>query len=360
MIIRITEHVEGVEKYLTDGRKMGRTLHRDDLDKRVPIYGDLAVFEAAQRYTQKNKRWKNAYWHITISPPWHVHAMASHEWRQMVISTLEHYFHLYRRERLAAYAEIHYPRVQSIADPETHEPRQRLPHIHLVVSKLDLWGDNQLRIIPYKKSVAAAFQRWLGDQHPRTSNTLYDLDVQASFKIVQDYQTWHREENRVDITSEPYAPQSLLKSPSWQALIPSDIDTRKRKTRFRSIQTRQIGKPKAVLDKYDALAGFRQWLEDLTVWFSEKETVASLIQTTPMKLLLNSAHQDFGLLAEHYRTRDHVLVDQRTGRADSAINFAYHVLNLPMKKSIEWVACIQGLSKTIENEDDHNDELGIR
>ena len=75
-----------------------------------------------------------------------------------------------------------------------------------------------------------------------------------------------------------------------------------------------------------------------------------------------SAHQDFGLLAEHYQTRDHVLVDQRTGRADSSINFAYHVLNLSMKKSIEWVAYIQGLSKTIENEDedDHNDELGIR
>jgi hypothetical protein len=100
----------------------------------------------------------------------------------------------------------------------------------------------------------------------------------------------------------------------------------------------------------------------LTTWFSEKETVASLNQTTSMKLLLKSAHQDFGLLAEHYQTRDHVLVDQRTGRADSSINFAYHVLNLSMKKSIEWVAYIQGLSKTIENEDedDHNDELGIR
>ena len=53
MLIKITKNAEGIEDYLETGRKKGRDLARDDLDRRVHIGGNLDTFSAAVEYTQK-------------------------------------------------------------------------------------------------------------------------------------------------------------------------------------------------------------------------------------------------------------------------------------------------------------------
>ena len=47
MIVEISGGKGGLKAYLEHGKKKGRDLHRDQLDQRVVLFGDLDVFELA-------------------------------------------------------------------------------------------------------------------------------------------------------------------------------------------------------------------------------------------------------------------------------------------------------------------------
>ncbi|MGD7037275.1 hypothetical protein [Methylotuvimicrobium buryatense] len=330
MIIRISEHESGIEKYLNEGNKSGRSLHRDELDRRMPIYGDLGVFSAAHRYVKKHKKWKKSYWHITVSPAFAQHDLTRARWQEITLQLLEHFFHLYDRNRLAAYAEIHYPIMQSVTDPVTQTPKQRIPHIHLIISKLDLLSDNQLRILPYKKSVAAAFQKWLGSQYSTNYNLQKEAD--SALKSVQQYREWHRENNRVDLNRTPYSPQKitpvLADQHGWISNTNLSENSRKH-PHYPGFSAEQ--------QRLDALDGFSWWVSDAQCWFAEKPEINRLNADISMAALLEKAERDYGLLTEHYRIDDRKLVDNRTGDRVNAIDFAYLWLNLPMDQAISWV-----------------------
>ncbi|HEY8034710.1 MAG TPA: hypothetical protein VIF37_03875 [Methylobacter sp.] len=342
-IIRITEHTEGVEDYLVHGAKKGRSQHRNELDLRVPIYGSLSVLEATNCYVHKNKDWKHNYWHITISPAWLHHDMRPYELRQMIIRTLECYFHLYTRERLAAYAEIHYPKQQSAIDPETQEVKQRLPHVHLVISKLDLWSNNQLRILPYKKSVAEAFQIWLNHQHPASNCMQYNVVAQQALQIVRNYQTWHRQCNMIDLDITPYCPHMLLHSPTWQPYVQPDAESEKIFKRLNSKLPGQSEQSISTHSNFDALQGFRQWLNDVAVWYAEYQTQALLNQRVSMSTILSAAVDKFGLMRNHYQvvihtnTHEEMAIDTRTNKTYIAVYFAYDILHMSMPETIKWL-----------------------
>ena len=340
-IIRITERVTGIEDYLTNGIKKGRSLHREELDKRVPIYGDMEVFKFANSYVQKHKDWKYNYWHITISPAWLEHDISPYTLREMVVETLGYYFHLYSRQRLAAYAEIHYPRYQSAIDPGSQEIKQRLPHVHLVVSKMDLWGDNQLRILPYKKQVAEAFQFLNNHQH-LTNGMKYDPAVKQSQQIVKDYKIWHREHNEVDLESVPYAPHFFLQSPTWQPYIKPDADNERI---FKRMNIAALpSQPITTKLKFDALQGFRAWLDDMATWHAEYKIQELLNHRASMAAILREANDKLGLLSEHYEIVDRscgnhaeMVLDTRTERRYTAIYFTYKILHMDMHEAIKWL-----------------------
>ena len=44
MIIKLGGGREGLKDYLEHGRKSGRTQHRNELDERVPLFGNLTLF----------------------------------------------------------------------------------------------------------------------------------------------------------------------------------------------------------------------------------------------------------------------------------------------------------------------------
>jgi hypothetical protein len=342
MIIRIREHTAGVEDYLIHGIKKGRSLHREQLDRRLPIYGSLNVLEVANSYVQKHKDWKHNYWHITLSPAWIHHDMRHYELRQMVIRTLECYFHLYSLERLAAYAEIHYPRQQSAIAPQTQEVKQRLPHVHLVVGKLDLWSNNQLRILPYKKDVAEAFQIWLNHQHPAKNCMQYHDSAQQALQVVRDYQAWHRQCNEVDTDTIPYAPHMLLQSPAWQPYVIPDAKSEKT---FKRLNASSLGQPEqsTTFPDFDALKGFRRWLTDVADWYAQYQTLVLLNQRASMTIILSAAMDQFGLIRDTYEvvintnTQEEMALDTRTGKEYTAVYLAHDILHMSMREIIEWL-----------------------
>ncbi len=339
-IIRITEHVEGVEDYFEHGTKKGRSQHRNELDLRVAIYGDIEVLSAANRYVQKYKDWKYNYWHITISPSWIDNDMRSYELRDIVIKTLDYYFHLYSRERLAAYAEIHYPKFQSAIDPVTQEIKQRLPHVHLIVSKLDLWGINQVRILPYKKEVASAFQLFINQQYPASKGTQYSAAAHHALQIVKDYQDWNRQSNKVDLHTIPYAPHMLIQSPIWQHYTKPDEVSKKIFKRLNAALPEQARPNKA---HFNALQGFQQWLNDVSIWYAEYQMQVLLNSRASMSAILSAAEDKFGLVQADYKVvinsskQEEMAFDIRTGKKYSAIYFAYNILHLSMNEAIKWL-----------------------
>jgi len=193
-IIRIRQLKSGIEDYLENGSKKGRKQHRDELDKRVAIYGDLTVFKQANQYIKRKKDWKNNYWHFTLSLAFKYHLAPQGVLREMVMEILEFYFTGYDKKQLVAYAEIHYPKIQT-----NEKGMQRLPHVHLVVSKLDLWSSNQVRGLLYKEEVAKAFQLWIDDNHRFDSyseSSEDSLSIDEAEQIMVKHQQFHLKYNK--------------------------------------------------------------------------------------------------------------------------------------------------------------------
>ena len=64
MIVELGGGKGGLKEYLEHGKKRGRELHRDQLDQRVPLAGDLTVFEMA---TEAHEGAGHHYDHVTLS-----------------------------------------------------------------------------------------------------------------------------------------------------------------------------------------------------------------------------------------------------------------------------------------------------
>jgi hypothetical protein len=361
-IIRITQHQQGIEDYLEHGIKKGRTEHREELDVRVPLLGNLSVFQAANAFVkERNKHWKDRYWHITISIPWQYHLIPTGVFREMTQNVLDFYFHLYQRQQLAAYAEIHYPKKQTVLNPVTLKHDQRLPHVHLIVSKLDLWSNNQLRILPYKKAVAQAFQIWLDAIHQfeqpdyriSSSDQTNKLPTpKETAAIIRDYQAWHRKYNQPDLDKQTYKPSFFLNQPVWQN--ERNID-KKRQAKLRErvsnissdigIQQEHDEHRDLLNQDFSTLSALRQRLTDETRVLEQKSAITTLNQHINMTEVLHQAAQQFGLDRSAFqiiRRKDQgqwieLAQDKRTDETFSAMGIAHELLHLPVDEAFSWL-----------------------
>ena len=111
MIVEISSGKGGFKLYLEHGQKKGRDQHRDQLDQRIALAGDLDVFEVA---TSAGDGDGYKYDHITLSfSEDHV----SDEVLQLAVAEFrEHALAAWPQEdqhRIAFYAEAHRPRMTS-------------------------------------------------------------------------------------------------------------------------------------------------------------------------------------------------------------------------------------------------------
>lgn len=136
MIVELGGGKGGLKEYLLQGKKKGRELHRDQLDQRVPLVGDLDVFELAV-FSKDGSGDK--YDHITLS---FAESHVSDE--MMLLAVTEFRDHALaawpesERHCIAFYAEAHRPRMLSYISSETGERIERLTHIHIGLGKHDL------------------------------------------------------------------------------------------------------------------------------------------------------------------------------------------------------------------------------
>lgn len=136
MIVEISSGNGGFKLYLEHGQKKGRDQHRDQLDQRIALAGDLDVFEVV---TSAGESDGYKYDHITLSfSEDHV----SDEILQLAVTDFrEHALAAWPQEdrhRIAFYAEAHRPRITSYTNSETGAKVVRLTHIHIGVGKHDL------------------------------------------------------------------------------------------------------------------------------------------------------------------------------------------------------------------------------
>jgi hypothetical protein len=136
MIVEISSGKGGFKLYLEHGQKKGRDQHRDQLDQRIALAGDLDVFEMA---TSVGDADGYKYDHITLSfSEDHV----SDEVLQLAVAEFrEHALAAWPQEdrhRIAFYAEAHRPRITSFTNSETGVKVVRLTHIHIGLGKHDL------------------------------------------------------------------------------------------------------------------------------------------------------------------------------------------------------------------------------
>jgi hypothetical protein len=136
MIVEISSGKGGFKRYLEHGQKKGREQHRDQLDQRIALVGDLDVFEVATSVGESDSY---KYDHITLSfSEDHV----SDEVLQLAVAAFrEHALAAWPQEdrhRIAFYAEAHRPRMTSYTNSETGAKVGRLTHIHIGLGKHDL------------------------------------------------------------------------------------------------------------------------------------------------------------------------------------------------------------------------------
>ena len=165
MLIRITRSAEGIEEYLETGHKKGRELSRDSLDRRVHLSGDINTFSHAVEYTQKYKKWQNHYYHLTASFAYENNDVEDDTLREIAQDMLHYYFCDYNSNSIVFACEAHRPLIQSEINKTTGEVNQRLLHMHLAVSMLDVTTGNQLRMIRYKHEADQSFQSLLAEKY---------------------------------------------------------------------------------------------------------------------------------------------------------------------------------------------------
>lgn len=147
MIIEFGGGEGGFKEYLETGQKKGRELHRDQLDQRIPLFGDLNVFEIA---TLSHEGEGKRYDHITLS------FSENHISDEMLLKAVTEFrehalaaWHDDERHRVAFYAEAHRPKILSYVNSETGERIERLTHIHLGIGRRDLATGKAIEVLGF-------------------------------------------------------------------------------------------------------------------------------------------------------------------------------------------------------------------
>jgi hypothetical protein len=179
VLIRVNGGRGGIAEYLRDGMKSDRDMHRDQLDKRICIDGDLSLTDAIIKDMAKTDKPEN-YLHITLS-------FAERDINEDKIRDVyEEYKHnfmaAYLPEEYNVYAEIHVPKIKSYQDKSTGDTVERFPHVHIVIPRRNLLDRKDLNPRGFYKSQEVfiqAIQEKINYDH----ELLSPLDNQRLFRV---------------------------------------------------------------------------------------------------------------------------------------------------------------------------------
>ena len=147
MIIEVSSGKAGLANYLEHGQKQGREFHRDEIDQRVPLFGDLAAWEIA---CEDSSAKGNKYDHFTLS--FSEDYVSDEMLKKAVEEFREHLFAAWpesERYRIPFYAEAHRPKIQTYTNSQTGEVVDRKTHIHIGVGRHDLLTGKHVQLTGY-------------------------------------------------------------------------------------------------------------------------------------------------------------------------------------------------------------------
>lgn len=165
MLIRVSGGREGIGDYLVNGHKSGRDGHRDDLDQRVVLLGNLDVTNACIEQTNsKGDRY------LSIVASFKEDFIPVDVLSSIAVDMERFLFSAYQENEYDFYAEAHLPKIKSYIDKSSGEVVVRKPHIHFVIPKTNLLSWQRLNPLGYyglSEGHIEAFQEYI--------NYKYDL-----------------------------------------------------------------------------------------------------------------------------------------------------------------------------------------
>lgn len=125
MLIRVRGGDSGIKEYLENGQKEGRDYHRDELDERVILSGDLELTDTIIKSMDKEGQ---NYFHFTLA--FKENNISKETLKEITEEFKKFAMSAYSEDEYNFYAEAHLPRVKSYTNKATGEFVERMPHIH--------------------------------------------------------------------------------------------------------------------------------------------------------------------------------------------------------------------------------------
>lgn len=145
MIIRVRGYNSGFAEYLRTGKKEGSSLHRDELDKRIILHGDLDVTDNI--VNAMPDKGDDRYLHITLS--FKEDYISKEQLKTVLDEFRTQLFNAYDEDEYAFYAEAHLPKIKSVLNESTGEMEERKPHIHIIIPKVNMCDGSYLSPVGY-------------------------------------------------------------------------------------------------------------------------------------------------------------------------------------------------------------------
>lgn len=146
MLIRFGGGSGGFKDYLEHGQKQGREQTRNELDERIPLSGDLDVFETITKNMQTDGE---KYLHVTLG--FKENHIEEETLKQIVSDFRQFALAAYGDDEFHLYAEAHLPKIKSYVNKETGELVERYPHIHIGIPRENLLTGKRLAPFGYDK-----------------------------------------------------------------------------------------------------------------------------------------------------------------------------------------------------------------
>ncbi|MET2851044.1 LPD7 domain-containing protein [Vibrio owensii] len=181
MLVRVRGGKDGIAEYLRDGMKSDREMHRDQLDKRICIDGDLSITDTIIKTMAKTDKPEN-YFHVTLS--FAERDISEEKIREIYEEYKRNIMSSYTEEEFNIYAEIHVPKIKSYEDKSTGKVVERFPHVHVVIPKKNLLDDKNLNPYGFYKTNLEYFDA-IQERINSKFNLVSPFDNQRIFKIDQ-------------------------------------------------------------------------------------------------------------------------------------------------------------------------------
>jgi hypothetical protein len=166
MIHDIAGGISGAEvaRYLRDGQKQGREIHRDEFDERVILAGDLDI---AAQLIDSIPDSREKYISIVVSFTEETAELTN----ELLLGVTKKYedflFSACEPGEYYFYAEAHLPKEKTFIDERTGEVRPRYGHIHMLVPRVNILTGkdlNPLGMVNYNERFTDALQESINNE----------------------------------------------------------------------------------------------------------------------------------------------------------------------------------------------------